>query len=100
MFYINLPFAVLAIIGVIVTLPKVRADHQVKVDWLGSIILVIGLIPILLGFTWAGTKYAWGSPTELSLFIGGLVVLILFIMWERKAADPLLCTITIQKSYF
>lgn len=89
-FYINLPFAVLAIIGVIVTLPKVRAEHQVKVDWLGSVILVIGLIPILLGFTWAGTKYAWGSPQELMLFIGGLLVIVLFVLWERKAKDPLL----------
>jgi len=89
-FYINLPFAVLAIIGVVITLPKVRAEHRVKIDWLGSVILVVGLIPILLGFTWAGTKYAWGSPTELTLFIGGLIVLILFVLWERRAEDPLL----------
>ncbi|MFP3123454.1 MFS transporter [Ectobacillus funiculus] len=89
-FYINLPFAILAIIGVVITLPKVRAEHRVKVDWPGSIILVIGLIPILLGFTWAGTKYAWGSPTEIMLFIGGLIVLLLFVLWERKAEDPLL----------
>jgi EmrB/QacA subfamily drug resistance transporter len=89
-FYINLPFAVLAIIGVVVTLPKVRAEHRVKVDWLGSIILVIGLVPILFGFTWAGTKYAWNSPIELTLFIGGVIVLALFILWEHKAADPLL----------
>ncbi|MDN3015591.1 MDR family MFS transporter [Paenibacillus sp. BSR1-1] len=89
-FYINLPFAILAIIGVSITLPKVRAEHQVKIDWIGSAILVVGLIPILLGFTWAGTKYDWGSPTELTLFIGGLIVLILFVLWERKAKDPLL----------
>jgi EmrB/QacA subfamily drug resistance transporter len=89
-FYINLPFAVLAIIGVIITLPKVRAEERVKVDFIGSLILVAGLVPILLGFTWAGSKYAWGSPTELSLFIGGLIVLAIFVLWERKAEDPLL----------
>lgn len=89
-FYINLPFAALAIIGVLVTLPKVRAEHRVKVDWLGSVILIVGLVPILLGFTWAGTKYAWGSPIELTLFIGGVIVLALFVLWERRAADPLL----------
>lgn len=89
-FYINLPFAVLAIIGVMVTLPKVRAEHRVKIDWLGSIILVIGLVPILLGFTWAGSKYAWGSPMELSLFIGGAIILAIFIWWEFKAVDPVL----------
>lgn len=89
-FYINLPFAILAIIGVVATLPKVRAEHRVKVDWLGSFILVVGLIPILLGFTWAGTKYAWGSPIELTLFFGGLIGMIIFVLWERKAEDPLL----------
>jgi multidrug resistance protein len=78
-FYINLPFALLAIIGVAYSLPKVRAEKQVKVDWFGSTLLIIGLIPILLGFTWAGTKYAWTSPVELALFGGGAIMLVLFI---------------------
>ena len=99
-FYINLPFAVLAIIGVFVTLPTVRAEHRVKVDWLGSIILVIGLVPILLGFTWAGTKYAWGSPVELTLFIVGVIILAVFIWWERKAADPLLAPVLFKNRIF
>ncbi|MCL4493411.1 MAG: MFS transporter [Firmicutes bacterium] len=89
-FYINLPFALLAIIGVIFTLPRVRAESRVKVDWVGSMALVMGLIPILLGFTWAGSKYPWGSAVELSLFLGGAAVLGFFFLWERKTADPLL----------
>ncbi|GMA56073.1 hypothetical protein GCM10025858_05760 [Alicyclobacillus sacchari] len=90
MFYINLPFAVLAIIGVIVALPRVRSEARVKVDWIGATVLTIGLIPMLLGFTWAGTKYAWGSAPTLALLLGGAAVLVLFVLWERKAADPLL----------
>ncbi|QQE81476.1 MFS transporter [Alicyclobacillus sp. SO9] len=99
-FYINLPFAVLAIIGVMIALPKVRAEHRVKVDWLGSFLLVVGLVPLLLGFTWAGNKYAWGSPIELTLFIGGLVVLAVFMFWERKAADPLLTPVLFKNRIF
>lgn len=99
-FYINLPFAALAIVGVLLTLPRVRADHRVKVDWQGSVILVIGLVPILLGFTWAGSKYAWGSPTELALFIGGAIVLALFILWERRAADPILTPVLFKNRIF
>lgn len=99
-FYINLPFAVLAIIGVLLTLPRVRAEHRVKVDWQGSVLLVIGLIPILLGFTWAGTKYAWGSPLELSLFIGGAIVLAIFIIWERRASDALLNPVLFKNRIF
>lgn len=89
-FYINLPFAILAVMGVVFALPRVRAERRVKVDWMGSVGLVIALTPILLGFTWAGSKYAWNSPMEFSLFGGGLVALGLFIWWERKSADPLL----------
>lgn len=99
-FYINLPFAALAIIGVFVTLPTVRTEHRVKVDWLGSVILIIGLVPILLGFTWAGSKYAWGSPIELTLFVGGIIVLFLFIVWERRAADPLLAPVLFKNRIF
>lgn len=99
-FYINLPFAVLAMIGVIFTLPRVRAEQQVKIDWLGSLGLVVGLIPILLGFTWAGSKYTWGSPIELLLFIGGVVFLTLFILWERKATDPLLTPVLFKNRIF
>ncbi|MCL6452090.1 MAG: MFS transporter [Alicyclobacillus sp.] len=87
-FYINLPFAVLAIIGVLVTLPKVRVDHQVKIDWWGTFLLVVGLVPILLGFTWAGTKYPWGAWETIALFAGGVVLLAVWILVERKAADP------------
>jgi len=99
-FYINLPFAVLAIIGVFVTLPTVRSEHRVKVDWLGSVLLVIGLIPILLGFTWAGSKYTWGSPQELLLFIGGAVFIIIFVLWERHVDDPVLTPVLFKNRIF
>lgn len=89
-FYINLPFAVLAIIGVLLSLPKVRTTEQAKIDWIGSILLILGLVPILFGFTWAGTKYAWNSPIEIILFIGGAIVLLGFIMFERVTANPVI----------
>lgn len=89
-FYINLPFAIMAIIGVMVALPKVRTERQAKIDWLGSFLLIIGLMPILLGFTWAGSTFAWDSVVELSLFSSGVFLLAVFFLWERKASDPLL----------
>ncbi len=89
-FYINIPFTVLTIIGVMLTLPKVRLSEQVKIDWLGSLLLIAGLVPILLGLTWAGTKYAWTSPTLLTLFGSGAMMLALFIWFERKVSDPII----------
>jgi len=89
-FYINLPFAVLAIIGVIFTLPKVRSEHRSRVDWKGSILLILGLVPILLAITWGGAKYPWLSATEMMLFMVGLFILFLFVLLERKEKDPII----------
>ncbi len=89
-FYINLPFGMLALIGVLLALPKVRAKEQSKVDWFGSLLLIAGLVPVLLGFTWAGTKYTWTSPVIWVLFGSGTAVLVLFIWFEQKASDPVI----------
>lgn len=89
-FYINLPFAVLAILGVMLTLPKVRTQASTVIDWFGSVLLILGLLPILIGFTWAGSKYAWSSPMELTLFGGGAAILLLFVLVERRAREALI----------
>jgi EmrB/QacA subfamily drug resistance transporter len=89
-FYINLPVALIALIGIILTLPSVRSDKQPKVDWLGSLLLILGLIPLLLAFTWAGSTYPWGSPMILGLFAISLLFLASFVLAERKAEEPIL----------
>lgn len=89
-FYINLPFGALALIGVWFTLPKVRTNEQTKVDWVGSILLTIGLVPILLAFTWAGTEYPWSDPIIIALFAGGLIFIAWFMLFERQAMDPII----------
>src|SRR5699024_4281818 len=40
--------------------------------------------------SWAGTTYPWDSPVILSLFGGGAALLVLFVLVERRAENPLL----------
>jgi multidrug resistance protein len=61
-FYINLPVAIAALVMILFALPRVRVERTVQVDWLGTSLLVLGLVPMLLAFTWAGSRYPWGSP--------------------------------------
>jgi EmrB/QacA subfamily drug resistance transporter len=89
-FYINLPVALIALIGIILTLPTVRSDKQPKIDWLGSLLLVLGLVPLLLAFTWAGSTYPWVSAVIIGLFAVSLLFLGLFILAERRAEEPIL----------
>ncbi|MCD6123404.1 MAG: MFS transporter [Spirochaetales bacterium] len=89
-FYINLPVGLLALIAVIYALPRVRTEHRTILDWKGSILLVVGLLPILLAFTWAGNKFAWGSWEIIGLMVFGAAVIILFILNEKREAEPIL----------
>ena len=89
-FYINLPVALLAMAAVYYALPTIRQESRHHIDWSGSFLLVVGLIPILLAFTWAGSKYAWQSWQILGLFALGVLLLIGFVVVERRAAEPVL----------
>jgi EmrB/QacA subfamily drug resistance transporter len=89
-FYINLPVAGLALAGTLYALPRVRAEKQVHIDWTGSALLVLGLVPLLLGFTWAGSQYPWGSPVIIGLFVFSILTLGIFVWAERRAVEPII----------
>jgi EmrB/QacA subfamily drug resistance transporter len=89
-FYINLPVAALALGGILYALPQVRTDHEVHVDWIGSALLVVGLIPMLIAFTWAGSKYPWASPVIIGMFVFSAAVLALFVWSETRAREPVI----------
>jgi len=89
-FYVNLPVAALVLVAVLATLPRVRAAPSATVDWQGAVWMAAGLVPLLLGFTWAGGRYPWGSLQTLALFASAVLFLTVFVRHERRAREPLL----------
>lgn len=89
-FYINLPVALAALVAIMYALPKVRTDEASHIDWLGTVALAGGLIPMLLAFTWAGSTYPWDSPQIVALFAGSIVLLGGFVLIERRALAPII----------
>ena len=89
-FYINLPLGVLAFAVLAATLhtPTERTHH--RVDYLGAALLAAGLSAIVLGLTLGGNSYAWGSPFIIFLGVAAVVLLVLFVIVERRAAEPVL----------
>lgn len=89
-FYINLPVGAVAL--VITTsalrLPFKRQEHAI--DYLGSALLVAAVSTFLLVTVWGGREHAWGSATILGLLAGSTALLVLFILRERSAAEPVL----------
>lgn len=89
-FYINLPVGIVAIAVVYWTLPNIAATARRAIDYLGSGLLVLGIVPMLLAFTWAGSTYAWASPQVVGLLILATVAILLFLFVEQRVVEPVL----------
>ena len=68
-FYINLPIGIAAVILILLFMPNFKAKEESnRVDYSGTIFIVLSLVPLLLGFSFAGSTFAWGSVQIIGLF--------------------------------
>ncbi|MGG3890390.1 MDR family MFS transporter [Metabacillus fastidiosus] len=99
-FWVFLPLGIIAAVLIWRLFPKVERKRGESVDFLGSIFLTLTIVPALLGFSWAGSKYDWGSEQILGLFVGAIIALIIFIFVERRAKSPILPLSLFKNSIF
>ncbi|KAF5713270.1 trichothecene efflux pump [Fusarium globosum] len=59
-----------------------RKAELATIDWLGTFLLVSGLVLFLLGIAWGGQPYKWTSGRVLGLLIPGAVLSISFVLYE------------------
>lgn len=90
LFWLFLPVGVVALVMIWSLFPKVSGNSSESIDYLGSIFLALSITCLLLGFSWAGTKYAWASPQILGLFGATIVGILVLILIERKAKSPVM----------
>jgi EmrB/QacA subfamily drug resistance transporter len=90
-FYVNLPLGAfaLAVTASRLKLPS-RERSQHRVDYLGAALLTGGATCLILLTTWGGNQYPWGSSTIIGLGLAGVALLVLFILQERRAEEPLI----------
>ncbi|MBV9843459.1 MAG: MFS transporter, partial [Kutzneria sp.] len=89
-FYINLPIGLVALMIIGVALPPVGNRFAREVDYLGSVLLVASVSALLLITTLGGRVYPWTSAPVLGLCVLFAVLLAAFLMWERRATEPVL----------
>ncbi|MBO9128373.1 MDR family MFS transporter [Bacillus sp. 165] len=99
-FWVFLPLGIVAFALIWVLFPKVDRKESKKVDYLGSVFLTLTIVPMLLAFSWAGSKYDWDSSQIIGLFAGSVVAFIVFIIVERKVENPILPLYLFKNSIF
>ncbi|MEP6561758.1 MAG: MDR family MFS transporter [Nakamurella sp.] len=65
-----------------------RVRHQI--DYLGSASLTIGCTLIILGLLEGGQAWAWSSPTSIAILATGVLLIVIFVLVQRRAAEPVL----------
>jgi EmrB/QacA subfamily drug resistance transporter len=89
-FLINLPLGIASLIitSAVLHIPKVKRDHSI--DYLGAVLMVASVCLILLSASIYGPQYGWGDSRTVTCALVGIVLTILFLLWERKAKEPIL----------
>ncbi|GAA4265794.1 MFS transporter [Frondihabitans peucedani] len=88
--FVNVVFAILALVGALVFLTKKKAGGpKPHVDVPGVVTVTLGLVGIVYGFSNAETN-GWGDAVTIGCLAGGVVLLAAFIVLQARVAHPLL----------
>ncbi|SKA80420.1 drug resistance transporter, EmrB/QacA subfamily [Agreia bicolorata] len=88
--YINVFIAIIGVIGaaIYVTESK-RTGPRPKLDIPGTVLISGGLFGLVYGFANAETE-GWDAPLTWGMLAGAAVLLVAFVLWQRRATHPLL----------
>jgi EmrB/QacA subfamily drug resistance transporter len=89
-FYVNLPIGAIALVVIAAVLPASAARRSHSIDWLGTALMASGVSCLILFLSLGGSSQAWDSPQSIALGVGGVVLTVLFVLAERRAAEPIL----------
>jgi len=100
-FYVNLPVGILTTVAIYFGLRHDRRlEERGGIDYAGAATLVVATVCLLLGLNIGGIYYPWLS-WQISVLLGtaGLAG-ILFVLIEKKAAEPILSLSLFQNRTF
>jgi EmrB/QacA subfamily drug resistance transporter len=99
LFLMNIPIGLVAILFVYLFIPYYRLNVPKSFDGLGFILVVLCSSSLLLALG-QGHNWGWDSWKVISLFVFGIVTLVLFIWRELTAETPLLNLRVFQNGRF
>ncbi len=88
-FYLNVPIALLGVIGAIVLLPESFSKNAPTPDLIGVGLSVVGLVSLVYGMIRVGES-GWSSPEVWIGFGMAAVFLTGFILWQKRSKNAML----------
>ncbi|MFF0169861.1 MDR family MFS transporter [Streptomyces prasinus] len=88
--YVGVPFALIALLVLQKTLKLPETRRKVKVDWAGAFFITAAVSLLLIWVTFADDKFAWVSWQTYAMVGGALLLTLVFLFVETKAAEPII----------
>ncbi len=88
-FLVNVPVCVVALVAGQYLLPQSRDEHAPRLDPLGALLSIVGLVLLLWAIIEAPTK-GWTDPSVVAALIAGAAVAVGFVLWELHSDHPML----------
>jgi EmrB/QacA subfamily drug resistance transporter len=90
-FWINLPVGGAAlVVAALVLQPSPGPVRRPRLDYPGMALLAVAVTCLVLFSSWGGTRYPWGSSLIVGLITATVVASVLFVLVERRAAEPVI----------
>ncbi|MFC5702961.1 MDR family MFS transporter [Cohnella faecalis] len=100
-FYINVPIGILAFLFILRAYHESKITRKPSIDWAGAVLLTGAILSLMFGLELGGSDgWAWGSVKTISLFVASGVLLVLFLLAERAAKDPIIRLSLFKKRLF
>src|SRR5690606_36678856 len=82
--FVNVPFALVALLAGVFVLKESRAEGKARYDVFGALTVALGLAALVFGLTRAEVGLIEGGA--LPIILAGIVLLVGFVLIERKAS--------------
>lgn len=89
-FFVNIPLCVIAALMLIRNYHETVHRTKHRIDVAGAVVLTVGLTLLILAVLEGGQAWAWNSWQSLGAFALAGVLLVAFVLIERRAAEPVL----------
>ncbi|MFJ9408391.1 MFS transporter [Streptomyces sp. NPDC101393] len=87
-FLVNVPIVLIALASMIVLVPDSRDPSPGRLDPVGVLLSVVGLVLLVYGIIRGGRLADFTDPQVLGTVLGGLLVLVVFVLHQKRSDHP------------
>lgn len=93
-FLVSVPIGLAGTAWAYLKLEERGERRPARLDWWGNVTFAVGLIAVLVGITYGIQPYGsstmgWTNPMVIGSLGGGIALLLVFVLVERRVAEPM-----------